>query len=234
MDIGQLIAMAASQAAQGIQTNTPMDRYAQFFSRLMQHASKWSAISSSGLRCRIRFRDDAGHNGRCSSPAIGVCLACEQSTCLGHAMISPDSGDILCFRCVAVVCRQSQAEDGNERQENNIPSCSCTDIGRINDDCTLHGRRQRDNREKRSNPHSVPPRSAPQRENVEHLRDAHLSVLGLDRSANWEQIKTAYKVLVAKHHPDRFQPSQRKEQEKKLKRLNIAFDWLRKNRANAA
>ena len=55
-------------------------------------------------------------------------------------------------------------------------------------------------------------------------RDAALAVLGLDDSASAEDIKTRYKSLAKKHHPDANNGS--KNAEKKFIALKEAYNLL--------
>lgn len=51
------------------------------------------------------------------------------------------------------------------------------------------------------------------------------SVLGVSREATEEELKTAYRKLVKKYHPDRFtDPDQKKRAEEKMKEINEAYD----------
>jgi len=58
-------------------------------------------------------------------------------------------------------------------------------------------------------------------------RSEYLLVLGLTSDASWFQVQAVYKALVKEHHPDKHPASRRKEQEKKLKKFNEAFGWLK-------
>ena len=59
-------------------------------------------------------------------------------------------------------------------------------------------------------------------------------VLGVSPSATDEEIREAYRKLVKKYHPDRYQDSALREQaEAKLKEINAAYEMLTKKGANA-
>jgi len=58
-------------------------------------------------------------------------------------------------------------------------------------------------------------------------------VLGVTPSASEEEIKTAYKSLVKKYHPDKYQATDLKElAEEKLSEVNVAYDTIMKQRAS--
>ncbi len=55
-------------------------------------------------------------------------------------------------------------------------------------------------------------------------------VLGLKRGASQEEIKTAYRALVKKYHPDRYQNNPLADlAEEKLREVNEAYDELMRN-----
>jgi DnaJ-class molecular chaperone len=41
-----------------------------------------------------------------------------------------------------------------------------------------------------------------------------------------DDIKTAWKRLALKHHPDRATPGRRESAEKKMREINEAYQWL--------
>lgn len=58
-------------------------------------------------------------------------------------------------------------------------------------------------------------------------------VLGVSPSATDEEIRDAYRALVKKYHPDRYQDSALKEKaEEKMKEINAAYEMLTKKGAN--
>ena len=56
-------------------------------------------------------------------------------------------------------------------------------------------------------------------------------VLGVPENASEEEIKKAYKELVKKYHPDKYQDNPLADlAEEKLQEVNEAYDMLMKNR----
>lgn len=76
------------------------------------------------------------------------------------------------------------------------------------------------------------PRPASRRVEDEASADAgreerkHLKVLGLDEDASLDEIKAAYRKLVAKSHPDKFPEDERKAATKKFLKIQAAYDFL--------
>lgn len=78
-------------------------------------------------------------------------------------------------------------------------------------------------------PHEAPPRpraeaAAPPSDEAE--RKKHLKTLGLKDPASWDEIKTQFRDLARKHHPDRAPANKRVQAERKLKELSVAYHWL--------
>jgi hypothetical protein len=221
MNPTQILAAIAAQAAQGVQTNTPADGYVQVIGKLMEHASQWSAISSSGLKCNIVVITPQEQHVSCVSPAIGVCVACNGPVCFSHALISPSSGDMVCYGCVAKLTgqspnpRQEQPKRKKRRQqEDSGLQCTCTVPWRLDPECPVHGRQSSDE--------------------TARIRRKHLRILDLDEESDWEDIQFAYKKLVKEHHPDRHPPSRRKQKEARMRKINAAYAWLKKQYEEAA
>lgn len=72
------------------------------------------------------------------------------------------------------------------------------------------------------------PRNETQKQ-VQDERTRYLKVLGLKPGASMDEIKTSWKRLAVKHHPDRAKPERRQAAEKKMRTINEAYQWLTKN-----
>ena len=220
MDLTELLVGFGAQMAQDIRTDNPTaDGYVRAIARLMQHASKWAAVSASGIRCATRFKNPIGEVHPCGAAAIGACVACGQATCFNHAAISPSDGRIVCYGCVGVAQRQAQTmgadwtkkkkppEQQQERQSNAGVRCSFpwqTDEG-----CPVHGE--------------------------DLTRRQHLETLGLDVDAEWEDIARTFRKLGRKYHPDRATTTRaRRTNEAKFKKISEAYEWLKANNKERA
>lgn len=221
MNPTQLLAALAAQAAQGVQTNTPADGYVRVAGRLMEHASRWSAVSASGLKCSIVMVTPHGEHVRCVASGIGVCISCESAVCFNHALISPNNGDMVCYGCVAKLTGASP-NPKQERDPGPAPGpqpadqCSCRDPWKLDADCPIHGRASQSS------------------DDTARKRRRYLRVLDLDEDCDWEDIRYAYKQMMRKHHPDRHPPSRRKRQEQRVAKINAAYAWLKKHHEEAA
>jgi hypothetical protein len=217
MNTAQILAAIAAQAAQGVQTDTPMDGYVQLAGRLMAHASQWSAISSSGLKCNITVVTPTDEHVKCVSAAIGVCVACNGPVCFNHALISPNSGDMICYGCVAKLTGESpnpKQEAPKSKKKRGGPECTCSEPWSLDPECPVHGRHSSDE--------------------LARTRRKHLRMLDLDEDSDWDDIQFAFKKLVKEHHPDRHPPSKRKQKEARMRKINVAYVWLKKHCEEAA
>jgi hypothetical protein len=82
-----------------------------------------------------------------------------------------------------------------------------------------------------SNAH-VPSPESPVRD--QHLRAKHLRTLQLDEDADADEIKHAYRELARKHHPDGKKGAAATSAEKRMRRINEAYEWLTKHNEEAA
>jgi hypothetical protein len=97
----QILSGVISQATQNMNLgNVNTEKYAKWIISLAQNALvKWRVIGSSGLKCSLKLRGQAGEVISCEAPAVLVCMVCNQPTCLAHALVSSD-GSGVCMGCV--------------------------------------------------------------------------------------------------------------------------------------
>ncbi|MBK5253665.1 MAG: J domain-containing protein [Peptostreptococcaceae bacterium] len=66
------------------------------------------------------------------------------------------------------------------------------------------------------------------------MKDAY-EVLGVSKNASTEEIKKAYRDLVKRYHPDKYQNNPLADlAEEKLQEINEAYDYLEKNHGNSS
>jgi hypothetical protein len=83
----------------------------------------------------------------------------------------------------------------------------------------------------RGGPQAAPPPPRPRAAEAPPPSDAaerkkHLRVLGLKDPASWDEVKTQFRELAKKHHPDRSAHGKRAQAERKMKELSEAYHWL--------
>lgn len=214
MNIPEILVALGAQVAQEVRTdNAIADGYVRSVAKLMSYASRWAAVSGSGIRCLTRFRNPLGEIASCDAAGIGACVACGRPTCFAHAMISPADGNMICFGCVGIAERAAKvAPDVPPAPVSDSgPVCSCANPWMRDKDCLLHGERgEQDQRKK------------------------HLKVLGLSKDANWLQIQAAYRRLAQEHHPDKVPAHRRGAAHQKMAKINKAFAWLKQRNKEAA
>lgn len=71
-------------------------------------------------------------------------------------------------------------------------------------------------------------KAAPPEPTRETIRAAHMKVLGLKDPFTREELKSAFRSAATKAHPDRAKEGRREAAEKKMVKVNLAFQWLDK------
>jgi hypothetical protein len=197
-----------------VRTKSPLaDYYTRYVGALLERALvSWSAVHSAGLLCSLELEGAHGERAECGDPAIGGCMVCGRTVCVGHALVSPEH--ILCLGC---------AYAAKQLLKRRPPPAPDADTFRA------------------TRPAWEPAPSSPfgfvdgEREGDElRERARYLSVLGLSEDASEADVKEAYRRLARANHPDRAKDdAQRAVREDKLKELNDAYDWLTRGRRAA-
>ena len=66
------------------------------------------------------------------------------------------------------------------------------------------------------------------------MKDAY-EVLGVSKNSSMDEIKKAYRSLVKRYHPDKYQNNPLADlAQEKLQEINEAYDYLEKNHGNSA
>ena len=74
----------------------------------------------------------------------------------------------------------------------------------------------------------------PERDRSIHMKDPY-QILGVEPTATDEELKTAYRALARKYHPDKYQDSELAEMaSEKMKEINAAYDEIQKIRSGKA
>ena len=211
MDIRTVLGGLIGSAAQSVRTSNPTaDYYARYLGALLQRAlGSWSAVHEAGVRCTLTLQGKRGERAACGGPAIGACMVCGKTVCVGHALVSPTH--ILCLACAyaakSALPKMPEPPDGEPYQAERPPweAPQTEPFGFVDDPV------------------------------ADELRRKHLRQLGLDDDADEADVKEAYRRLAHEHHPDRAKSaSQRKKREAKLKKLNDAYQWLTEHFRRAA
>lgn len=133
---------------------------------------------------------------RCAGRAVAGCGCCKKAVCLDHAMVAANA-DVICLRCVNEMLKITQ-----ERVASAAPPPGQDDARRPNRGPVDPAQYARDRRK-------------------------HLKVLGIeDDEPEVDDIKAAYRRLVAKMHPDRFPEDERKAATKRFLKIQQAYDFL--------
>lgn len=204
MDFRSVIAGFVSSASKGVRTKSPMaDYYTRYVGALLERAlGSWSAVHAAGVRCGLELEGQMGERAPCGAPAIGVCMVCGKSVCVGHALVSPEH--ILCLGCAfaakQVLHKRAEPSPQYRASRPAWDAPKSQPFGFVDDEKDEGSRRE---------------------------REKHLSTLGLSDDASAADIKEAYRRLAKANHPDRAKSDeQRTRREVKLKELNDAYQWL--------
>lgn len=136
----------------------------------------------------------------CPRPAVAACDCCGRPCCLDHARID-QWGDAICYAC----CWETQQRKNAERAaaEGAAPGQAPH----------AHG----------GTPNRPPP-----------ISDKELTwarrMLGVKKTADWEEVRAAHRKLSGKWHPDRHQGEGYAAAEQKFKDVQRAFELLTKER----
>jgi hypothetical protein len=182
---------------------------APWLNELSRSASaRWLPHLVMGIPCEIFFHDQrAKVLVPCKQPSIAACAVCRKPCCLNHSFASR-TADAVCFACVVT------ARDSHDSSAPRVPWPAGT-AGNP-----------------KPPPHSPPPDPAPPpppREPQETPLDVQYAqarrVLGVKRSATWEEIHAAHRALLKKFHPDRNPGSSRAAQ--RYLQVRAAHDLLK-------
>jgi hypothetical protein len=211
MDLTQFLTALGAETVRGLNIENPRaDRYVSVVGRLMAHASKWSAVSAAGIKCVLSTSNPIGERIRCREGAIASCVVCEKPACFNHSMVSPRDGTVICFACVGSA-QAHVKEHGAPSSPGYGAQCLCQDAWRCDPRCPVHGEA-----------------------GGQQARREHLQTLGLEDDADLEDIRSAYKDLARKNHPDKVKGPRKARAQKRMAEINAAYEWLTKNAKEAA
>lgn len=162
----------------------------------MSALARWSPIVASSIQCGLPVKMGLPH--RCGGKAVSGCGCCNTPVCLEHAMVAPNA-DVICLRCVNEMLQIARERVAKE------------------------GPRRADEQEARR-----PPRGPVDPAEQARLRAKALKALGFDDDdePDLDEIKAAYRKLVAKQHPDRFPEAERKTATRRFLKIQQAYEFL--------
>lgn len=209
MDLRTVLASLVGSASQSVRTHSPVtDHYMRYVGALLERAlGQWASVHSAGVKCGLELRGQQRERVRCGGPAIGACMACGVSVCVGHALVSPEH--ILCLGCAHAVTEKLRGRSGGVDSD---PFVASPPPWERRGDTFGGGRPEHDEEAAR--------------------RREHLARLGLDEGATETQVRARYRALASENHPDRARtPASRERATQKLKELNEAYSYLTRRRA---
>jgi DnaJ-domain-containing protein 1 len=94
------VSWLVGQFARQAQPTDPLVRALLQWGGELENAAmqRWRGVMMSGIRCVLPERR-GGLILPCDEPAIAACAACQQPTCLHHAMVAGNA-DVVCLKCI--------------------------------------------------------------------------------------------------------------------------------------
>lgn len=177
---------------------------APWFSELSRNAATlWLPHLVHGIPCEVVQRDPAtGGVIACKGSAIAGCEICRKPCCLDHSFVQKQCAAV-CYACVYSVARAKIGHDAaNGADAGGTPRPGAGRTG------------------------SGAPRSPAAADPIDPRFAEARKVLGIKKSATWNEIEARYKELLRKHHPDR-NPADKAAAERRFKAVRSAYDFLK-------
>lgn len=178
---------------------------APWFTELTKSATtRWLPNLVHGIHCEVVQRDPAtGSPLDCKGSAIAACEVCHLPCCIDHSFVQKQAAAV-CYACVTVAAAERAPKiPGNGRPD---PAASARPGARNSPGGA---------------PHAPPPPSP-----IDPRFAEARKVLGIKKSATWNEIDERYRALLRKHHPDR-NPADKAEAERRFKAVRSAYDFLK-------
>lgn len=170
-------------------------------------APRIKGMMAQGYPCEAS-NERQGQRYPCDQVSAVQCAACGRKTCIHHSFVTW-KGDAICWHCAShtVVQMSLKTPPGQPPgwQRPNVPP---------------------------PGGHDVPPRggrppSDPNHRRMQEEVDRSLALLGLNRSASWDDVNKAFRSYVQRNHPDRVPEEQRAVAQEQFKQVNAAFNFLK-------
>lgn len=145
----------------------------------------WLPVLVQGIACEVIERDDEGLGIRCPKACIAACGVCRKPCCVDHSFVSK-SGAAVCYPCA----RRASAEFAAAQPAQ-------AKAGRAADEADSH-----------QPPPRQPPPKSPRSDPPPHQNKALLAearkILGIRHAKpSGDEVRSAFRRLSLKHHPDR-------------------------------